>query len=38
MIIKIEGLAKLFRSEDIETTALDSVDLTIEEGEFTSIM
>ena len=38
MIIKTEGLAKLFRTEDIETTALNSVDLTIEEGEFTSIM
>lgn len=38
MIIKTEGLSKLFRTEDIETTALDSVDLGIEEGEFTSIM
>jgi putative ABC transport system ATP-binding protein len=37
MIIKTEGLAKLFRTEHIETTALNSVDLTIEEGEFTSI-
>ena len=38
MIIKTEGLSKLFRTEDIETTALDSVALGIEEGEFTSIM
>ncbi|NKB34481.1 MAG: ATP-binding cassette domain-containing protein [Pseudomonadales bacterium] len=38
MIIKTENLMKLFRTEDVETTALDEVDLTIAEGEFTSIM
>lgn len=38
MIIKTEGLSKLFRTDEIETTALNSVDLSIEEGEFTSIM
>lgn len=38
MILKTTGLMKLFRTEDIETTALDEVDLNIEEGEFTSIM
>lgn len=38
MIIKTEGLSKRFRTEEIETTALNEVDLTIEEGEFTSIM
>lgn len=38
MIIKTENLMKLFRTEDIETTALDEVDLSIAEGEFTSIM
>ena len=38
MIIKTEGLSKLFRTDEVETTALDEVDLTIEEGEFTSIM
>lgn len=38
MIIRLEGLKKLFRTEDVETTALDSIDLTVEEGEFTSIM
>ena len=27
MIIKTEGLSKLFRTEDVETTALDEVDL-----------
>ena len=38
MIIKTEELTKLFRTEEIETTALDSIDLSIEEGEFASIM
>ncbi len=38
MIIKTEGLSKLFRTDEIETTALDGVDLSIHEGEFTSIM
>lgn len=38
MIIKTEGLTKLFRTEEVETTALDGVDLNISEGEFTSIM
>ena len=38
MIIKTENLSKLFRTEEVETTALDGVDLSISEGEFTSIM
>ncbi len=38
MIIKTEGLIKLFRTEEVETTALDEVNVTVEEGEFTSIM
>lgn len=38
MILRIEGLMKLFRTEDVETTALDEVNLTVNEGEFTSIM
>jgi len=38
MIIKTQGLTKLFRTEDVETTALDEVDLSVEKGEFTSIM
>ncbi len=38
MIIKTEGLTKLFRTEDVETMALDEVDLIVEKGEFTSIM
>lgn len=38
MILKTEELSKLFRTEDVETTALDNINLSIEEGEFTSIM
>ncbi len=38
MIIRTEGLSKLFRTAEVETTALDSVDLTVERGDFTSIM
>ncbi|MDP2141438.1 MAG: ABC transporter ATP-binding protein [Gammaproteobacteria bacterium] len=38
MIIRTEALSKLFRTDEVETTALDSINLTIEKGEFTSIM
>jgi len=38
MIIRTEGLMKLFRTSDGETTALDEINLTVAEGEFTSIM
>lgn len=38
MIIRTERLTKLFRTADVETTALHSVNLSIEAGEFTSIM
>jgi len=38
MILRTENLAKLFRTTEIETTALDGINLSIEEGEFTSIM
>lgn len=38
MILKTEGLMKLFRTEEVETTALDDINLSVAEGEFTSIM
>ena len=38
MIIKTEHLQKLFRTDEVETTALDDVSLSVAEGEFTSIM
>ena len=37
-MIKIENLTKVFRTEEIETYALDSVNINIKEGEFVSVM
>ncbi|MCF7824911.1 MAG: ABC transporter ATP-binding protein [Candidatus Marinimicrobia bacterium] len=37
-MIKTEALSKVFRTEDVETTALNQIDLNIEQGEFVSIM
>ncbi len=37
-MIKIENLTKVFRTEDIETYALNSVTINIEKGEFVSVM
>ena len=37
-MIKIENLTKVFKTEDIETTALNSINLEIKEGEFVAIM
>jgi len=37
-MIKTEQLSKVFRSEEVETTALNKIDLDIAEGEFVSIM
>ena len=37
-MLKLTRLSKVFRTTDVETTALDAVDLTIAAGEFTSIM
>ncbi len=37
-MIKIENLVKTYRTEDVETTALNSLDMYVKEGEFVSIM
>jgi putative ABC transport system ATP-binding protein len=37
-MIKTEGLRKLYTTEEVETTALDNVNLEIAEGEFVAIM
>lgn len=37
-MIKTEKLTKVFRTEEVETMALDNVDLHIKEGEFVAIM
>lgn len=38
MIIATSNLSKIFRTEEVETTALDRVHLDVEEGEFVSLM
>ena len=37
-MIKTRGMTKVFRTEDIETTALRDVDLEIEKGDFVAVM
>lgn len=37
-IITLSGINKVYRTTDIETTALDNVNLTVNRGEFLSIM
>ncbi len=37
-MIKTEQLTKIFRTEEVETTALDNVNLNVEKGEFVAIM
>lgn len=37
-IITLSGISKVYRTKEIETTALENVNLTVEKGEFISIM
>ncbi len=37
-MLKLEALSKLHRTDTVETTALNSISITIEKGEFVSIM
>ncbi len=37
-LIRTQGLRKLFTTEEVETTALDNVNIEIHEGEFVAIM
>ncbi|WP_320019392.1 ABC transporter ATP-binding protein [Labilibaculum manganireducens] len=37
-MIKIENLSKTFRTEEVETTALNNIQLEIKQGEFVAIM
>jgi putative ABC transport system ATP-binding protein len=36
-LIKLEGLSKVFRTEEVETHALSQIDLEIQKGEYVSI-
>lgn len=37
-LLKTVNLTKVYRTDEVETTALDNINLTIQEGEFVSIM
>ena len=37
-MIKTVNLQKLYTTEEVETTALNNVNISIEKGEFVSIM
>ena len=37
-MIKVKDLSKIFRTEEIETTALNNVSFEINDGEFVAIM
>ena len=37
-MIKIENLSKVFRTEEVVTTALNNVSLEVKKGEFVAIM
>ena len=37
-IFKLEGITKVYRTTEVETTALENVNLTVRKGEFLSIM
>jgi putative ABC transport system ATP-binding protein len=37
-MIKITNLEKIYRTEDVETVALNKLSLTVHEGEFVAIM
>ena len=37
-MIKVSNLSKIFRTEEIETTALNGVSFEIKDGEFVAIM
>ena len=38
MIIEAENVTKIYRTEEVETTALDKINLQLEKGQFVSVM
>jgi len=38
MLIELSHIQRLYRSDEVETTALQDIDLQIETGEFVAIM
>jgi putative ABC transport system ATP-binding protein len=37
-MLKVENLSKVFRTEEVETTALNNVSMEVKEGEFIAVM
>ena len=37
-MLKLHGLSKIYRTAEVETTALDAIDIEINRGEFVAIM
>lgn len=37
-IITLDGISKVYRTKEIETTALDNINIRVERGEFVSVM
>ena len=37
-MIQLDGISRLFRSDEVETTALMDIDLTVDAGEFVAVM
>lgn len=37
-IISLSGISKVYRTNEIETTALENINMTVKEGEFVSVM
>ncbi len=37
-MIKTNDLTKIFRTEEVETTALNKVNLNVKEGEYVAVM
>ena len=37
-MIQTKALTKIYRTDEVQTTALNAVDIQIESGEFVSIM
>ncbi|MDE5575266.1 MAG: ATP-binding cassette domain-containing protein, partial [Bacteroidales bacterium] len=37
-MIKLENVSKVFRTEEVETVALNAVNMEVKEGEFLAIM
>lgn len=37
-MIKLNNLSRVFRTQDVETTALNNINLTVDEGDFLAIM